>query len=99
MANGLPDDQTSAADTDADERIEFLTFDDVCEIHDRGLMQFGAGAAGFVDEHVVRSASGRLQPLHNRAAASPVPGGFGFLPTCVLKLCKYATHIIDSPCL
>ena len=36
-------------------------------------------------------------PLHIRGAASPNPGGFGFFPTCVLKLCRYDTHIIDKP--
>ena len=34
---------------------------------------------------------------HNRGAASPVPGGLGLRPACVLKLCRYEIHIIDSP--
>ena len=34
---------------------------------------------------------------HILLAESPYPGGRGFLPVCVLKLCKYDTHIIDSP--
>jgi len=29
--------------------VEFLTFDDVCAIHDRGLLKFGEGAPGFID--------------------------------------------------
>jgi len=36
--------------------IEFLTFEDVCAIHDRGLAEFGHGAPGFLSEHTVRSA-------------------------------------------
>jgi death-on-curing family protein len=39
--------------------IEFIPFEDVCAIHDRGLEEFGEGAPGFVDEHVVRSAVGQ----------------------------------------
>jgi prophage maintenance system killer protein len=46
--------------------IEFLTFEDVCAIHDRGLAEFGQGLPGFVDEHTVRS-----------AAAQPEVGAFG----------------------
>src|ERR1041384_5729069 len=42
-------------------QIEFLTFEDVCEIHDRGLLEFGEGAAGFIDENVVRSAVAQAQ--------------------------------------
>src|SRR5437016_3974600 len=41
--------------------IEFLTFEDVCAIHDRGLLEFGEGAPGFVDENVVRSAAGQAE--------------------------------------
>ena len=40
-------------------QIEFLTFEDVCAIHDRGLLEFGEGAPGFIDENVVRSAAGQ----------------------------------------
>jgi death-on-curing protein len=39
------------------ERIEFLTFEDVCAIHDRGLAEFGFGEPGFLNEHSVRSAA------------------------------------------
>lgn len=39
------------------EVIEFLTFEDVCAIHDEGLAQFGYGMPGFLDEHTVRSAA------------------------------------------
>ena len=46
--------------------IEFLTFEDVCEIHDRGLAEFGFGEPGFFDEHAVRS-----------AAAQPEAAAFG----------------------
>ena len=41
--------------------VEFLTFDDVCAIHDRGLLKFGEGAPGFIDENVVRSAAAQAQ--------------------------------------
>jgi hypothetical protein len=34
---------------------------------------------------------------YNRDAASPYPGGLGFLPTCVLNVCKYEIHMIDNP--
>jgi death-on-curing family protein len=37
-------------------QIEFLTFEDVCAIHDRGLIQFGEGAPGIISEHSIRSA-------------------------------------------
>jgi death-on-curing family protein len=37
--------------------IEFLTFEDVCEIHDEALKRFGHGQFGFLDEHTVRSAA------------------------------------------
>jgi death-on-curing protein len=46
--------------------IEFLTFEDVCSNHDRGLTEFGQGMPGFLDEHAVRS-----------AAAQPQAGAFG----------------------
>ncbi|MFT3786667.1 MAG: Fic family protein [Tepidisphaeraceae bacterium] len=39
--------------------IEFLTFEDVCEIHDRALREFGEGEFGFLDENAVRSAAGQ----------------------------------------
>src|SRR2546430_5106477 len=38
-------------------QIEFLTFEDICGIHDRALEQFGNGAPGFVSEHSVQSAA------------------------------------------
>ena len=37
-------------------QIEFLTFEDVCGIHDRGLLEFGEGIPGFIDQNAVRSA-------------------------------------------
>jgi death-on-curing protein len=37
--------------------IEFLSFADVCAIHDRALAEFGEGLPGFLDEHTVRSAA------------------------------------------
>lgn len=37
--------------------VDFLTFEDVCAIHDRGLAEFGEGMPGFLDEHTVRSAA------------------------------------------
>lgn len=40
-----------------EEPIDFLTFDDVCEIHDRALAEFGQGLPGFLSEPVVRSAA------------------------------------------
>jgi prophage maintenance system killer protein len=46
--------------------IEFLTFEDVCAIHDRGLAEFNEGEPGFLSEHSVRS-----------AAAQPEAGMFG----------------------
>jgi death on curing protein len=36
--------------------IVFLTFEDVCAIHDRSLAEFGFGEPGFLSEHSVRSA-------------------------------------------
>jgi death on curing protein len=44
-----------------DFEIEFLTFEDVCAIHDRGLAEFGFGEPGFLSEHSVRSASAQPQ--------------------------------------
>ncbi len=44
----------------ADE-IEFLSFEDVCAIHDVGLALFGHGLPGFLDEHTVRSAFAQAQ--------------------------------------
>ena len=41
------------------DEIEFLDFEDVCEIHDRALEEFGEGTPGFLDEHSVRSAAGQ----------------------------------------
>ena len=41
--------------------IEFVSFEDVCAIHDRGLAEFGEGAPGFIDENVVRSAAGQAE--------------------------------------
>jgi len=37
--------------------IEFLTFEDICAIHDRALEQFGHGLPGFLSENSVRSAA------------------------------------------
>src|SRR5688572_6999004 len=39
--------------------IVFLTFEDVCEIHKRGISEFGQGQFGMLDEHAIRSASGQ----------------------------------------
>lgn len=44
-----------------EEEIEFLTFEDVCEIHDRALAEFGLGMAGFMSEHAVRSAAAQAE--------------------------------------
>jgi death on curing protein len=44
-----------------DEGIEFLSFDDICAIHVRGLAEFGEGLPGFLDEHVVRSAAAQAE--------------------------------------
>lgn len=41
--------------------IEFLSFEDLCEIHDRALAEFGEGMAGFIDEHAVRSAAAQAE--------------------------------------
>ena len=37
--------------------VVFLTFEDICAIHDRGLAEFGFGEPGFLNEHSVRSAA------------------------------------------
>jgi len=42
-------------------KIEFLTFEDVCDIHDHALDQYGYGIHGFLDEHTVRSAAAQAQ--------------------------------------
>jgi death-on-curing protein len=56
---------TEADGKDEDNRkaivIEFLTFDDVCEIHDEALKRFGHGQFGFLDEHSVRSAAAQAE--------------------------------------
>src|SRR5690242_5683914 len=54
-------------------QIEFLTFEDVCEIHDRGLLEFGEGAAGFIDENVVRSAVAQAQALSSLGTCTTSP--------------------------
>jgi prophage maintenance system killer protein len=36
--------------------IIFLSFENVCAIHDRGLVEFGFGEPGFISEHSVHSA-------------------------------------------
>jgi death-on-curing protein len=41
------------------DEIYFLTFDDICAIHDRALEEFNQGMPGFLDENVVRSAAGQ----------------------------------------
>lgn len=41
--------------------IEFLSFADICAIHDRALAEFGEGLPGFLDEHTVRSAAGQAE--------------------------------------
>ena len=41
--------------------IEFLSFADVCAIHDRALSEFGEGLAGFLDQNTVRSAASQPQ--------------------------------------
>ena len=51
------------ADSDG---IQFLTFEDVCAAHAKGLTDFGEGEFGFVSEHSVRS-----------AAAQPQAGAYG----------------------
>ena len=50
----------SSDDTEEDlqaTEIEFLTFEDVCAIHDRGLADYGEGAPGMLAEHSIRSAA------------------------------------------
>lgn len=41
--------------------IDFLSFEDICAIHDRALSEFGEGLPGFLDESVVRSAAAQAQ--------------------------------------
>ena len=45
----------------SDAEIVFVKFEDICEIHDLALEQFGEGAPGFVDEHAVRSAAAQAE--------------------------------------
>jgi len=39
--------------------IHFLTFETICEIHDKGIADYGEGTLGILDEHAIRSASGQ----------------------------------------
>ncbi len=55
--------------------IEFLTFEDVCAIHDEGLAQFGHGLPGFLDEHTVRSASAQARAGMRGSHFHPFPAG------------------------
>jgi death-on-curing protein len=49
--------QASILSKASNQSIIFLTFDDVCEIHERGILEFGYGQLGFIDENAVRSAA------------------------------------------
>ena len=60
MTGHKPDANNAANDDDNQQtvrNIEFLSFEDICTIHDRALMEFGQGMPGFLDEHTVRSAA------------------------------------------
>lgn len=47
--------------------------------------------------HRLRNADGFQENSFKVLKAGYVCGGRGLRPTCVLKLCRYAIHIIDSP--
>lgn len=55
--------------------IQFLSFEDVCEIHDRGLIEFGEGIGGFIDVNVVRSAVAQPQASVFRKYMYEFPAG------------------------
>lgn len=55
--------------------IEFLTFEDICQIHDRGLAQFGDGVPGILDEHTVRSAAAQPEAGMSRQYFHRFPAG------------------------
>lgn len=67
----IPDDDEGAENLE----IEFLTFEDVCEIHDRGLEEFGHGLPGFLDENAVRSAAAQPQAGANGKYFHAFPAG------------------------
>lgn len=59
MADIGNSDEEPAGMDEADIEIDFLSFEDVCAIHDKALVDFGFGDPGFLDEHAVRSAVGQ----------------------------------------
>jgi death-on-curing protein len=59
----------------AEVEIDFLSFEDVCEIHDKALAEFGHGLPGFLDEHAVRSAIGQPEAGMSHAYFHAFPAG------------------------